>query len=528
VREGLLDVADFADVPLDADDLVASGLVSQAELLASGLIDMAGNVSLDDLIASGIVFLEELIGDDLVDETALEVSDVTLGDLLDTPLTDIAELAATGLVTVSDLLATRHRPARPDRVRNLLAGRPRGGRAARPARPRPARRSTSRTCSRNSPSAGPRRSTSATPTRPTSAFSGGSSERRPVHHHLARARRRRRGRRCRCRRRQRRSRGPALPQRRAGTFAFAATISDIAHLTTDVVLADMNGDGNLEPDRPRTSASRTCIYLGDGAGGFGAGTDISLETNLTSSNRRRRRQRRRRSGVVAGDSSFAVAGSASRFDVVDRQQGLIGRRPDVRSDLSVRVTADDEAQRCRPGGSDCGAATPRAIGLSARVPNIVRRMEAYVAGAVLAAQGSDFKAAAGPLRHSPLAVDDLLTYASAVGSRATSASPRLVSAADHGQRSRRLRRRRRQRDRAQPGTAQDLGVTSTPIHVTHSLGVAGTFVGSLQQGIGAAADLRSSTSASMRTSIEMRVSTSRTRSRSRRSRTRTRTRSSPA
>ena len=38
------------------------------------------------------MFLEELIGDDLVDETALNVSDVTLGELLDSPLTDLVEL----------------------------------------------------------------------------------------------------------------------------------------------------------------------------------------------------------------------------------------------------------------------------------------------------------------------------------------------------------------------------------------------------------------------------------------------------
>ena len=109
-------------------------------LLANSLIDAAGNVSLNSLIASGIVFLEELIGDDLVDETALNVSDVTLGELLDTPLTELVELVTAGLVEVGDLLATVDRPPRPDRVADRVARRPRPGRAARPPRSRPARR----------------------------------------------------------------------------------------------------------------------------------------------------------------------------------------------------------------------------------------------------------------------------------------------------------------------------------------------------------------------------------------------------
>ena len=54
MREGLLALQDFSDVPLDADDLTASGLVTQAEL-----IDGLGKVSLYDLVNSGLVFLDE-------------------------------------------------------------------------------------------------------------------------------------------------------------------------------------------------------------------------------------------------------------------------------------------------------------------------------------------------------------------------------------------------------------------------------------------------------------------------------------
>ena len=104
VREGLLTVMDFADLPIPASDLTASGLVTLAELTAKSLIDSAGNVSLHDLVNSGVVWLEQLIGDNLVDLGDLNVPDVTLGDLLDTKLTDVKALVQQGLARVSDLL----------------------------------------------------------------------------------------------------------------------------------------------------------------------------------------------------------------------------------------------------------------------------------------------------------------------------------------------------------------------------------------------------------------------------------------
>jgi len=98
-------VADFTDLSLSAAQLVSSGLVTDEELTASGLVDPGGNVSLHQLVASELVFLEELIRDDFVQVDDLSVGDVLLGNLLATPLVDIQRLIADDLVGVSALLS---------------------------------------------------------------------------------------------------------------------------------------------------------------------------------------------------------------------------------------------------------------------------------------------------------------------------------------------------------------------------------------------------------------------------------------
>src|SRR5262249_1045581 len=84
--------------------LINSGLVTQAELDASGIVNALGEVKLKDLIESGLVALEELVGVQLVDLSDLNISDISLGDLLNTPLGDIRKMIEEGIVCLPRVL----------------------------------------------------------------------------------------------------------------------------------------------------------------------------------------------------------------------------------------------------------------------------------------------------------------------------------------------------------------------------------------------------------------------------------------
>src|SRR5262249_54812981 len=153
-------------------------------------------------------------------------------------------------------------------------------------------------------------------------------------------------------------------------FTFESPISPIAHLLSDVLLADMNGDGHLDLVAAHVGFENR-VYLGDGAGHFDAGTDISSDTNLTSSIAAGDVNGDGAPDVIAGDSSFAIAGSASFFDVAVENKAWIGEAADVWSDHSVRVIANDEARVVALAGQAVDSNTT-GIGLAAASPNIVR------------------------------------------------------------------------------------------------------------------------------------------------------------
>ncbi len=485
VREGLLGIEDFDDLALDADDLVASNLVTQAELLANSLIDAAGNVSLNSLIASGIVFLEELIGDELVDETALNVSDVTLGELLDTPLTELVDLVTAGLVEVGDLLATvvdlrdlietqivSLADLAQAELLDLLDLDQRAVDFQQLLQTTAFGAPTKVYFNDTTGGFGPAVALSPDQFITTSLATGDVDEDGDIDVVVGNA-----------------EAGSRLYLNDgAGTFAFADTISDIAHLTTDVLLADMNGDGHLDLVAAHIGFENR-VYLGDGAGNFADGTDVSSDTNLTSSIAAGDVNGDGAPDVVAGDSSFAVAGSASYFDVKVDGKAYIGDAADVRSDHSVLVIAEDGARVVGLAGAAVESNTS-SIGLSAASPNILRRLEAYVLGDVRPAQGDGPFEGGEELLVQAIARDDLLTYAAGVGAAgnlgvaASASAPRMDSLVDA---------------HVGPGatvtvrnaaTSENLGVSVIADHDLDSMGVAGTFVGSLQQGIGAAADLK--------------------------------------
>ena len=139
-------------------------------------------------------------------------------------------------------------------------------------------------------------------------------------------------------------------------------------------------------------------------------------------------------------------------------------------------------------GSDVGSNTS-SFGLSAASPNIVRRMQAYVLGDVLPAQGSGFDTPQQLLIEA-IAHDDVLTYASGrasagnLGVAASASMPRMDSEIDAyiGPGANVTVRN--------AGATRKLGVTVRADHSTDAFGVAGSFAGSLQQGVGAAGDVK--------------------------------------
>ena len=118
----------------------------------------------------------------------------------------------------------------------------------------------------------------------------------------------------------------------------------------------MNGDGHLDLVAAHIGFENR-VYLGDGAGNFGAGTDISADTNLTSSIAAGDVNGDGALDVIAGDSSFAVAGSASYFDVTVDGKAYIGTPPTCRSDHSVHVIANDDARVVALAGADVASNT---------------------------------------------------------------------------------------------------------------------------------------------------------------------------
>ncbi len=491
VFHGLVGLDDFVPLTFLSQTLINSGLVTQEELDASGIVDALGRVKLKDLIESGLVALEELVGVQLLKVSDLNISDISLGELLDTPLADIRkmiedhlvdlpqlitqtinlrELIKSGIVKLADLaqkglLGLLDLDQRQVDFQNLLNRAAFGGPT----------RIYINGFHDGVGGFGPAAELSGDRVITTSLAVGDVDEDGDLDVVVGSA-----------------EAGARLYLNNgfnngAVGFTFATTISDVARLTSDVLLEDMNGDGHLDLVTANLGFTNR-VYLGDGAGHFGPGADISADAHFTSSVAAGDVDGDGARDVIAGDSSFAAAGSASYFDVAVNGKAYIGAGAKVTTDSSVFVHIEDDADVVALAGSDVSSNTP-AIGLSLASPNIVRRMEAYVQGEVRPAQGSGLAAPQG-LFISAIANDDLLTYAvgsgtsGELGVAASASAPRMDSQIDaYIAQGASITVRN-------PATNQPLGVTVRAEHFTDSLGVAGSFAGSLQQGFGAAADLK--------------------------------------
>jgi len=484
-HEGLLNVANFADLSISAAALLASELVTSAELTAKNLVDQENNVSLHDLVDSGIVWLEELIGDGFVGLGDLNVPDVTLGDLLDAQIVDLKELVRQGLVEVANLLVsqvnlreliesgiaslteaaaaklldiTKLDPQKVDfyKVLDLAVGAPAkiyfndGQGAFLPAVPLSQDRFVTR-----------------------SLAIGDVDENGDLDIVVGNA-----------------DAGCRLYQNSGdGTFAAGGTtVSEIARLVVDIVLEDMNGDGHLDLVTASLGLTKR-LYLGDGTGGFGSGSDISSDTNVTSSIAAGDVDGDGDLDLVAGDSSFAIAASVSRFDVAINSKAYIGAGAVVKTDGSVSVSAMDAAGVTALAGASV-TSNLSSFGASVASPNIKRDLEAYVLGHVQPALGSGFTTPQG-LFVTAWAYDLLVTYAQGsgvaenLGAEVSASVPRMDSRveASIGAGANVVISRKE-------GETQDLGVRVVAEHYTDSLGVAGVFAGSLHQGLGAAGDAK--------------------------------------
>lgn len=105
IERGLVDRDDFADTGISRADLLASGLVTQAELddrFGPG----SDPISLSDLLDSGVVGLNELVNDGLVglDDLADGALTVPLGDLVADGAATLTELIDQGLTDLQDLV----------------------------------------------------------------------------------------------------------------------------------------------------------------------------------------------------------------------------------------------------------------------------------------------------------------------------------------------------------------------------------------------------------------------------------------
>ena len=107
VRAGLVDLGDFAPTSIDRAPLIASGLVTPAEL-NDAFGPGGGPITLTDLVNSGIVRLDELVDDGIVaaDDLANGALTTPLGDLVSSGAAELRDLIADGLAAVQDLVLT--------------------------------------------------------------------------------------------------------------------------------------------------------------------------------------------------------------------------------------------------------------------------------------------------------------------------------------------------------------------------------------------------------------------------------------
>ena len=155
----------------------------------------------------------------------------------------------------------------------------------------------------------------------------------------------------------------------------------------------------------------TRLYLNNGRGGFGSGSDISSDLLGTLALAVDDIDKDGDMDVIAANSKPALgaAGAGSAFDVGGDVRAYVASGATVTTSRSLFVTAHDETRVATIARSDAenGAA---AAALAAVSPDIVRRVAAYVDGKVTVAAGSGLDARQGMFIDAS-AHDDLLGYA---------------------------------------------------------------------------------------------------------------------
>ena len=260
-------------------------------------------------------------------------------------------------------------------------------------------------------------------------------------------------------------------------FDTGTTVTEPGPLTQAVVLADMDGDHDLDlvvgnlltPNR---------LYLNDGHGNFDSGTDISTDANATVG---------LAVGDVTGDDhpdvvtanskpAIGAAGAGSAFDVGGEDQAYVASGATVLTDRSLFVTAQDTPHVSvisRAGATSAfGSAS-----LAAASPNIDSSVVAHIDGNVQAALASGLTGPAG-VYVTATSNDNLLGHASG---NATADEAALAASAVLFRMNTKIDAYVGPKavvDVENPSATGPLNVEVSAQHNTTGLGVAGSFGGS--------------------------------------------------